>query len=344
MSVRYGLIGYGLFGKHHAAAITRSPGAELAAIAVRSAESQAAARKDHPAVHVLGDYRQLLARPEIDAVDIVVPNALHYTVAKAALLAGKHLLLEKPMALGVAECDELNSIAASGKLVIAIGHELRFSRLWGRVRSLIDQGRIGRPQYCLIELSRFPYRQGSEGWRYDIGKVGNWILEEPIHFFDLARWYLASLGDPVSIYARANSRHADHPELQDNFSALVNYADGGYALITQTLAAFGHHVSAKITGTDGAIWCWWSADDTRADKAAYCLQYGRGDQVTTVPIDSFTGELVELQQQIDALTRAIPTGSAPGATGVDGRWSTLLCLAAQRSVDLKRIVTVDEMA
>ena len=69
-------------------------------------------------------------------------------------------------------------------------------------------------------------------------RVGDWILEEPIHFFDLARWYLSDGGEPVSVYGRANSRHADHPELRDNFSAVVNHAGGVYAVISQTLAAF----------------------------------------------------------------------------------------------------------
>ena len=51
---------------------------------------------------------------------------------------------------------------------------------------------MGKPQYVLVELARNAYRQGSCGWRYDIEQVGNWILEEPIHFFDLARWYRPS--------------------------------------------------------------------------------------------------------------------------------------------------------
>ena len=61
---------------------------------------------------------------------------------------------------------------------------------------MIDAGAIGEPQYALIELWRRPYRLGADGWRYDINRVGNWILEEPIHFFDLARWYFAGVGDP----------------------------------------------------------------------------------------------------------------------------------------------------
>ena len=121
------------------------------------------------------------------------------------------------------------------------------SSLWGKVKSLIDEGAVGEPLYAMIELWRKPYRIGSGGWRYDAGRVGNWILEEPIHFFDLARWYFSSVGEPVSVYAAASARREDHPELHDNFSAIVHFPRGRYAVISQTLAAWEHHQTAKIT-------------------------------------------------------------------------------------------------
>ncbi len=179
--VRFGLIGYGLFGSHHANAIMNCADAELAAIAVRSDASQQLAREAHPTADVLGDYRQLIDRDDIEVVSVVAPNKLHYEIAKAVLESGKHLLLEKPMALRVEHCDELVALAETNKLVLAVGHELRLSSLWGGAKRLIDEGAIGDPLHVLIELSRFPYRQGSDGWRYDIDRVGSWILEEPIH-------------------------------------------------------------------------------------------------------------------------------------------------------------------
>ena len=139
-----------------------------------------------------------------------------------------------------------------------MGHEFRYSTLWGRVKELVDAGAIGEPQYAMIELWRNPYRLGSDGWRYDIRRVGNWILEEPIHFFDLARWYFGRCGDPVSVYARANARDPQRPELQDNFSAIVDFPGGRYAVISQTLSAFEHHQVAKLTGSKGALWASWS--------------------------------------------------------------------------------------
>ncbi len=339
--VRFGVIGYGLFGAHHANAIVKTDRGQLAAIAVKSEKSQAAARDAHESADVYGDYQELLARPDIDIVSVVVPNHLHYEIGKRVLESGKHLLLEKPMALAVEHCDELNRLAFSRGRVLAVGHELRLSSLWGGVKSLIDDGAIGRPQYALIELSRFPYRTGSEGWRYDLARVGNWILEEPIHFFDLARWYMSNCGDPQSIYARANSRHAGAPELNDNFTAVVNFGDGAYAVVSQTLAAFGHHVMAKVTGTNGTIWARWSAADARSDESSFSLQYGLGDEIVDVPFAQSTGELVELEQQIAAVAEAVRNNSAPPCTGIDGRWSTQLCLAAQQSVDTGQLVSID---
>ncbi len=83
--VRFGLVGYGLFGSHHANAISNCVNAELAAIAVRSDASQRLARDAHPAADVLGDYRALIARDDIEVVSVVAPNTLHYEIAKAVL-------------------------------------------------------------------------------------------------------------------------------------------------------------------------------------------------------------------------------------------------------------------
>ena len=154
---------------------------------------------------------------------MVVPSHLHHAVAKDVLLSGRHLLLEKPMCLDLGACDELIALARQRGKVLAVGHELRVSSLWGRVKELIDAGAIGEPLYALIELWRRPYRLGSDGWRYDVARVGDWILEEPIHFFDLARWYFAGVGEPVSVAASANGKRPDRPELHDNFTATVAF-------------------------------------------------------------------------------------------------------------------------
>ena len=330
--VRFGLIGYGAWGTHHARAIREAPRAELACIAVRSETSRAAALEQHPGVAVVGDYRELLARTDIEVVDVVLPTHLHHEVGCAVLESGRHLLMEKPMAIDEAGCDDLLRRAREKGRLIAIGHELRLSSLWGRVRQMIDAGAIGDPLYALIELWRRPYRLGAEGWRYDISRVGNWILEEPIHFFDLARWYLAGAGEPQSVFARANARDPAHPELQDNFSAIVNFPGGAYAVISQTLAAFEHHQTVNLTGTRGSLWASWSGALDRTFSPSFSLRHHDGETVREVAIDKPSGEVFELVDEVTAVAAAIRDGTPLPATGEDGRWSVAMCLRAHQSV------------
>src|ERR671910_2817962 len=105
--MRFGLIGFGAWGKFHADAIRKAPGAELAAIACASEASAAAAREKYPDAAIHRDWRALVSDRSLDAIDIVLPNKLHADVAVAALEAGKHVLLEKPMASTIADCDRI---------------------------------------------------------------------------------------------------------------------------------------------------------------------------------------------------------------------------------------------
>jgi len=341
--VRFGLIGYGAWGSHHARAIAECPRAQLCAIAARSETTQARARDERPGARVYADYRELLAREDLDVVTVVLPTDLHFEVASAVLESGRHLLLEKPMALTLEHCDALNALATRKGKLLAIGHELRLSSLWGKVKQMIDAGDVGDPQYALIELWRRPYRLGADGWRYDINRVGNWILEEPIHFFDLARWYFQRIGEPTSVFAHASARRSDHPELQDNFTAMLRFPGGAYATISQTLAAWQHHQVVKVTGREGSLWASWSGAMDRTFHPTFSLKHQRGvagEPPVDVPIAKTTGEVYELIDQVEHVVRAIADGEPLPTTGVDGRWSVNMCLKAQESVDQRREVTL----
>mgnify|MGYP002623419127 CR=1 FL=1 len=339
-NVRFGLIGYGAWGGHHANAIAKTTGAELVAIAARSEDSCQRAKSDFPSASIYNDYNKLLESENLDVVDIVLPSHLHLEASTAALSSGRHLLLEKPMALSVSDCESLIRLAKEKDRILAVGHELRLSSMWAKVKEMVDEGAIGTPLYVLIELWRRPYRHGAEGWRYDINRVGNWILEEPIHFFDLARWYLSQLGDPISVYACANSRQEGHPELQDNFSSMLHFRNGAYAVITQTLRAFEHHQTAKLTGTKGALWASWSGAQDRTLHPTFSLKYHEGESVEEIPIEKITGEVFELEDQMAMMVKAVRDGAPVAADGVDGMWSVKMCEAAKQSVDRGEVVTL----
>lgn len=331
--VRFGLVGCGAWGSHHARAIRECPRAELVAVADCDDEARRQIRASHLDAIVLTDFHELLAIPGIDVVDVVLPNHLHHEAGRAALEAGKHLLMEKPMALTIADCDDLIERARAQKLVLSVAHQFRFSSLWGRVKEFLDAGGIGDASYVNIDLWRNPYRRGWDGWRYDIDRVGNWILEEPIHFFDLTRWYLSRCGDPVSIYARGNARQAGAPGLHDNCSAIMSFPDGRFAVVSQTLGACEHHLAVKITGERGALWANWGGAMDRTWNPTYSLRHFDGQIFRDVPIDRPTGEVFELADLIADVASAVGDNRTPRVTGEDGRWAVMMCLKAQESVE-----------
>lgn len=360
MTLRFGVIGYGRFGQAHAGGIVKAGNAELAAICTASEASAAAARKAYPNARVVQDWRELLEDPAIDVFDVVTPNHLHAEMTLAALEAGKHVLVEKPMATTVEDCARIVEAVDRTGRQLAVGFELRLSVQWGRIKALIDEGRIGRPRYVSVDLFRHPYRMGAEGWRQIPGQVGSWILEEPVHFYDLAMWYLADLGDPVAVAAHGTpftgglprealdepharlSRSALHEPLEpggaasgmyDNFTSTIRYEGGELAVISQTLAGFGHHLVMGITGTEGAIRATWSGADAASDAPVFDLLVGPTGMGTPerVDLDRTSGEIFELEEQI----RLVADAFAEGRTLVgarEGARSIVACLEAERSV------------
>ncbi len=337
--MRFGLIGYGAWGRHHAAAIRKAPGAILTAIACGTETSAAAARQDFPGVAVSLDYRDLLDRGDVDAVDVVVPNHLHAEIGVAALERGKDVLLEKPMAPTLAECDRLIAAARESQRVLTIGHELRLSTQWSRVKALIDAGDIGEPRHALVSLFRFPYRRGSSGWRYDAGRVGSWILEELVHHVDLLMWYFEPWGEPVSVLAVGNAKDGD-PRMADNFSAMLRFSGPFYAVVTKTVAGFEYHLVVEIAGTEGAIRSWWSGSMDRTRHPAFELKvkHRGGLEPETLPLES-SGELFELEEELRQTVTAFER-RRPLVSGEEARKRVLVCLDAERSLREGRAISV----
>ncbi|HYF56662.1 MAG TPA: Gfo/Idh/MocA family oxidoreductase [Salinarimonas sp.] len=338
--MRFGLIGYGAWGRHHAEAIAMAPGASLAAIACASEATAGAARADHPGVTVHRDWRALLADPAIDAVDIVVPNHLHAEIAVAALEAGKDVLLEKPMAASIADCDRIVEAVRRTGRTLSVGHEFRCSTQWGGIKRLIEAGDIGEPLYANVSLFRFPYRRGSGGWRYDRDAVGSWILEEPVHFFDMLMWWFDGLGDPVGVRGFGNSKDRA-AGMYDNFSAVMRWRSGAYAIVTQSLAGFEHHHVVEVVGREGALRTWWSGtmDRTLTPAHEFKIQRRGRDACEIVELGR-SGEVFELREELALTVEAFRAGR-PLVSAEEARKRIVVCLEAERAVADGREVALD---
>ena len=342
MTVRFGLVGYGLWGRHHARAIAHAPGATLTAIACRTEATAAAARQDFPSVPVHLDYREFLARTDVDAVDVVVPNDLHAEIGVAALEAGKDVLLEKPLAPTLEACDRLIATARSTGRVLSVGHELRLSQQWGAIKALIDAGDLGDVRSAVMSLFRFPYRGGSGAWRYEAGRIGSWIMEELVHHFDLLLWYFARCGDPIAVSAVGHGAHND-PARCDSVACTLRFAGGRYALVTLTLSGFEYHFTAEVVGTEGAVRTWWSGSLDRSREAAFELKVrGRGAAAPEAIALAASGELYELEEQLRRTVVAFGERRAL-VSAEEARKAVAVCLAAEQSIREGREIPLSDL-
>jgi myo-inositol 2-dehydrogenase/D-chiro-inositol 1-dehydrogenase len=345
--MRVGLIGFGAWGRQHAQSIAGLPGLTLAAIACAGADSARAARDAYPDAFVTLDWREAVARPDLDLIDVATPNYLHADVAIAAMDAGKDVLLEKPMATTRDDCDRLLDAERTTGRLVSVGHEMRQSAQWGRIKTLIDNGAIGDPLYLNINLFRNFYRSGATGWRYDKARVGSWLLEEMVHHFDLALWYLARHGDPATLRAYGNQRPGRERGLYDNVSILIRYPNGAYATINQCVAGFEHSLVVEIAGAEGAIRTHWSGTMDRDASAEYDLRiqtkgfpFERGKHECERIRIAQSGEVYELTEQI-RLTVAGFARRRALVPAVEARKRVLMCLAAEQSLVENREIRLD---
>jgi myo-inositol 2-dehydrogenase / D-chiro-inositol 1-dehydrogenase len=334
-----GLIGYGAWGRMHAGAIARIPGLSLAAVLCGSDASASAAAADLPGIAVYRDLEALLRDRAIDLVDIVTPSHLHAGMALAALEAGKHVLLEKPMATTLADAERLVAAAERSGSYVGVGLELHVSKQWARVRELIAEGAIGRAHYANLALFRRSFRPGSGGWRHTSNRVGSWILEEPIHYIDLLLWYFRERGLPVEVSADGVPSSLG-TGMYDAFTCTLRFADGAYAVFSQCLGGFEHSLMLEIAGDGGALRTWWAGAMDRTQTPNFELKLQRAGvlEVEVVAVEK-SGEVFELEEQLRRLVTDVPRRT-PLVSARDALPSLRICLEIERALSEHRPITL----
>ena len=219
--LRIAVIGLGWFGEIHCEAIIGIPHLELAALCTRTPERLQALAKKFGVKKTATDYRALLADPEIDAVSIVTMWDQHTEPAVAALQAGKHVFLEKPMASTVEDCRTIIGASTKSKGILQVGHICRFNPRYRAAKQAIAEGRIGR----IVSLAS--RRNIPAAWTPTIlNKIGP-IVGDAIHDTDLMLWFT---GDRVvSAYAQTvDVRGLRYPDIGQT---MYRFAGGATATL-----------------------------------------------------------------------------------------------------------------
>ncbi len=244
-----GFIGSGRIAQAHLAAVAKLPGRLRAvAIAGRRRDRAEAAARQHGIATVLGDYRELLANPDVEAVVVTTPNDSHAVIACDAARAGKHILVEKPMALDTASAETMVRAAEDSGVVLMVAQSRRFSDAVGElVRRLPEIGEIIRVHIAfLVSFAQPP----TEWWRSSAQAGGLVILLQGSHSLDSIYWWLGRT--PESVYATA-ARTNTAWEGEDEADIVCRFAGGETATVHLSLSTNPPIHEALVVGRQGHL-------------------------------------------------------------------------------------------
>jgi len=247
--LRYGVIGLGFFGEKHAQVAAQLPGVELRAICTRRADRLREVQQKFQVPLAFQDYRELLSDPDIQAVSITTHVNDHAEPTIAALEAGKHVLLEKPLAGTLADCDRILAAALRSSGSLLVGHICRFNPRYQVARARIQAGELGQIVSLFARRNIPALRSESV-----LTKIGP-ILGDGVHDLDLFRWMT---GAEITIaQALTHSvRDLPHPDLAWSQFRLSTGAIGVLENVWMLPVGtpFRIHEQLEIIGTEGALY------------------------------------------------------------------------------------------
>ncbi|WP_202304303.1 oxidoreductase [Dryocola clanedunensis] len=229
-NIRVGLIGYGYASKtFHAPLIVGTPGMELAAV---SSSDATKVHADWPNMDVVSDPHHLLTNPDIDLIVVPTPNDTHFPLAKAALEAGKHVVVDKPFTVTLSQARELDALAKSRGLLLSVFHNRRWDSDFLTLKTLLADGTLGEVAYFESHFDRFR-PQVRQRWREQAGVgSGIWYDLGP-HLIDQA---LNLFGLPVSLTVDL-AQLRPGAQATDYFHAVLAYPQRRVVLHGSLLAA-----------------------------------------------------------------------------------------------------------
>lgn len=255
-TLRFGLIGCGRVAPRHAESVTQLADAALVAVAdVRASRAERFA-KEYRAVPYT-DYRRLLERADVDVVSICTPSGLHAGMAIAAMQAGKHVVVEKPMALSLADADAMLRAADETGRKLCVVLQNRYNPPMQDLRRVVDSGRLGRLLLGSATVRWYrPQEYYEDEWHGTWAMDGGALMNQSIHHIDALQWLM---GAPASVFAYTATL-AHRMEAEDAGVAVIRFRNGALGTVEGStitypenlegsVAIFGERGSLKVGGT-----------------------------------------------------------------------------------------------
>ena len=329
--LRFGLIGVGAVAPRHVTAIRETPGASLVAVCSRNEQKLKAFAQEHAGVAWCTDYRDILRRSDINAVAVTLPHHLHEPVALEAAAAGKHILMEKPLAITVEECDRMIAACAKAGVTLATCFQGRYEALAQKLSAELQAGKLGR--LLIASLSVKWYRDDayyqSVPWRGKLATEGGGVLiNQASHGLDMLLW----LAGPVESVTAQMGTVNHQIEVEDVVHALLRFRSGALGVIEATTVAYpGFNEELDFSGTAGtAIY------EKGAGRIRWYLREPKAEWVDQGEASSGAGSAMAISAgpHITAyqdFAAAIREKRRPLIDGAEGRRSIELIQAVYRS-------------
>jgi predicted dehydrogenase len=350
--VRTALIGCGKVGATHVQALRDLPQSELVAVCDASADRAAAFAATYGG-RPFTDVARMLDEASIQTVTIATPHPLHAPAAILAAQAGAHILVEKPMAASLDDCDAMLEAARRSGVTLGIISQRRWYEPVRRMKAAIDAGKIGQPALGVFQMYSWRdlayYRSDPWRGRWDTEGGGVLVNQSP-HQLDLLRWFLGDVAEVFGEYANLN-----HPgvEVEDTAVATLRFTSGALgSIITSVSQCPGLYTKVHVHGTNGA------SVGVETDRGATFIAGVSGiaepplNDVWTIPgeedlLAGFQAEDRARFAAVDAATHyhalqirdflaAVIEGRPPEVTGEDGRAVVAMFAAIYRSARERR--------
>ncbi len=329
--IKHSVLGLGWFGEKHCEALAAIPNVEIHAICTRNPERLSDVAKKFGVEKTFTNYDEMLADPEVESVSITTMWDQHAAPTVAALQAGKHVFLEKPMASTVADCDAIVKAANAAESFFMTGHICRFNPRYATAKQEIEAGKIGR----IISMYA---RRNLPAWvgATVLDKIGP-IIGDCVHDTDLMFWFSGSRA--VSAYAQTvQFRQHAHPDLGQVMYRLEN----GASCILESVwclpdtTPFQIDERLEIVGTEGSI----SIHDTHPNLMIVDSKGARCPDTTYWP--TIHGQLRgALRDELAYFVNCVATGKKPTViTPEESREAVRACLAAEESARTGQVVKI----
>ena len=344
-TVGYGIIGCGNIGPIHAAAIAEVRGAKLVGVADVRLETAEKLAGQYGAA-AFDNYKEMLKRPDIQAVSLCVPSGMRAEIAVDIAKAGKHILSEKPLDVTTKRIDTIINAADKAGVNLGCIFQSRFAEGAEQIRTAVEQGRFGKlvlgDAYIKWFRSQAYYDSGAwrGTWKFDGGGA---LMNQGIHYIDLLQWFM---GPVKSVYARTALVAHERLEVEDLATAILEFENGAQGVIEGSTAIWpGHPARIEIHGTegsaameDGKVVSWKFSKARPVDKKIEAAMAG-DSALGSGASDPLSGLKIEgHRRQIDDFTKAIQAGRPPAIQGREGRLAVALIEAIYKSAKTGKVV------